>query len=356
MEFDHIAKNERMDYVKLGFGIFVVVLVLFALFRPATPTGQVSARIPTTSRTPMLVALQGQAGVGVPGGVMTAPGTTAVPAADSQPAWLLTLIGLAIGCYGTIVGIGGGPLILPILVFFYGWENEILVATSLFIVFLNALSGCAGYASQKRIDYKGGIQFTLAAMPGAFISSYIHHLINLTFFNIIFGVFLFFLAGYTFFSVGKLDKTAAQKQKQLKQAKADGYRRVRFTDNFGIKYDFYSNDKMGVSMNLLLGFFCGFLGIGGGVFQVPILIFLLFYPTHIATATSHFVTLLTCAVALLPHVFLGNVMYGEALWMGVGVIAGAQIGARVASKLNTKVTLYLFIVILVIFGIKLFFQ
>jgi len=275
--------------------------------------------------------------------------------AVDQPIWLLMFLGLVIGCYGTIVGIGGGPLILPILVFFYGWENEVLVATSLFIVMLNAASGCVGYAIQKRIDYKGGLKFTAAAIPGAFISSYIHHLINLTFFNVIFGIFLILLAGYTIFSLGKLDRNVKEMQQQLKKAKAEGFRRVRFTDAFNVAYDFYANDKMGISLNFLLGFFCGFLGIGGGVFQVPILLFILFYPTHIATATSQFVTLLTCLAALLPHIFLGNVMYAEATWMGIGVIVGAQIGARIAAKLNTKVTLYLFIVILIVLAIKLFF-
>ncbi|MBF0489282.1 MAG: sulfite exporter TauE/SafE family protein [Candidatus Omnitrophica bacterium] len=313
-----------MGYTNVALGIAISILALMAMFSNPAAKFQLPFVIPPT-------------------------------VAGDQPSWLLTLIGFAIGCYGTIVGIGGGPLILPILVFFYGWENEILVATSLFIVLLNAASGCAGYAMQKRIDYKGGIKFTLAAMPGAFISSYIHHLVNLTFFNIIFGVFLIFLAGYTIFSLGKLDKTTEQKQKMLKQAKEEGYRRVRFMDNFGIKYDFYANDRMGISMNFLLGFFCGFLGIGGGVFQVPILLFLLFYPTHIATATSHFVTLMTCAIALTPHIFLGNVMYGEAMWMGLGVILGAQVGARIASKLDTKITLYLFIIILIVFAIKLFF-
>ncbi|MBF0618632.1 MAG: sulfite exporter TauE/SafE family protein [Candidatus Omnitrophica bacterium] len=352
MDSEKVMADQRVDYVKLGAGVLVVILALFAMFRPPDPTGRVPVTIQTTmARTPMAVALQTQGGVVTPGGAVV----PAAPVAD-QPFWVLALVGFAIGCYGTIVGIGGGPLILPILVFFYGWENELLVATSLFIVFLNALSGCAGYAMQKRIDYKGGIKFTLAAMPGAFISSYIHHLVNLTFFDIIFGIFLVFLAGYTFFSVGKLDKNAHEKQKQLKAAKAGGFRRVKFMDNFGIKYDYYSNDKLGISMNLLLGFFCGFLGIGGGVFQVPILIFLLYYPTHVATATSHFVTLLTCAVALLPHIFLGNVMYNEAGWMGVGVVVGAQVGARIASKLNTKVTLYLFIIILVVFAIKLFLR
>ncbi|MBF0569194.1 MAG: sulfite exporter TauE/SafE family protein [Candidatus Omnitrophica bacterium] len=344
-------KNEAVydwtSYVKIGLVVAVVLLAFVAMFSPsktAAPAAQ-SMQLSLGGQQSILAALP-QA-IGQP-----AAGPTVIP---DQPFWILVATGFLIGCYGTIVGIGGGPIILPLLVFFYGWENELLVATSLFIVFLNAGSGCLGYSMQKRIDYKGGLQFTLAAMPGALISSFTHHLVNLSFFNVIFGVFLIFLSVYTIFSVGRVDKTDAQEQELLKVAKAEGYRRVRFTDSFGVKYDFYSNDKLGIAMNLLLGFFCGFLGIGGGVFQVPILIFLLRYPSHIATATSHFVTLLTCAIALLPHVFLGNVCYGEAMWMGVGVIAGAQLGARIAPKLNTKVTLYLFVVILVVLAIKLFF-
>ncbi|MBF0330861.1 MAG: sulfite exporter TauE/SafE family protein [Candidatus Omnitrophica bacterium] len=329
-----------ISYAKIGALILFIAIGLVAMF-------STSQKPAAQTLSTMQVALQN--------GVVGAPAGAAAVAADLPAWWVLLLTGFAIGCYGTIVGIGGGPIILPLLVFFYGWENELLVATSLFIVFLNAGSGCFGYSLQKRIDYKGGIKFTLAAMPGALISSFTHHLINLTFFNVIFGIFLIFLAVYTIFSINNLDKSKEQEKVLLKEAKAGGFRHVKFMDAFGVKYDFFSNDKLGVSMNLLLGFFCGFLGIGGGVFQVPILIFLLRYPSHIATATSHFVTLLTCAIALLPHIFLGNVCYGEAMWMGVGVIVGAQAGARIAPKLDTKVTLYLFVVILIVLAVKLFF-
>jgi uncharacterized membrane protein YfcA len=111
---------------------------------------------------------------------------------------------------------------------------------------------------------------------------------------------------------------------------------------------------LGVSLNLVLGFLAGFLGIGGGVLQVPILIFLLGYPIHIATATSHFVTMLTAAAALAPNVLFGNVHFRETLWLGVGVVVGAQIGAKLASRLRSKAILYLFSAILVLFALRLF--
>jgi len=182
----------------------------------------------------------------------------------TEPAHIIVFFfGLAIGCYGTIIGIGGGPLIVPVLVLFYGWESEILVATSLFIVFLNATSGSIGYAVQKRIDYKGGMKFALAALPGAVISGFVHHTFTIKTFDIIFGVFLLLLAAYSFLSKNRV-KDDYQKVNKKNNASD---RRVTFIDNFGHKFNFYSNDKLGVSMNLVLGFFVGFLGIGGGVCQ-----------------------------------------------------------------------------------------
>lgn len=266
--------------------------------------------------------------------------------------FVIIIIGLAIGCYGTIVGIGGGPIILPTLALSYGWENEHLVATSLFIVLLNATSGSIGYARQKRIEYKAGIKFALAALPGAIISGFIHHTFTIQIFDIIFGIFLVLLAVYTLLSLSNID--IQQNQTRRRKKKPVG-RRVAFVDNFGQNFHFTSNDKLGIYMNLALGFFVGFLGIGGGVFQIPILIFLLYYPTHIATATSHFITMVTCACALLPHIFLGNVYFAEALWMGIGVLVGAQIGAWLAPKIKSQLIIYLFVIVLFIFAIKLIF-
>ncbi len=261
----------------------------------------------------------------------------------------ILIVGLAIGCYGTIVGIGGGPLIVPFLLLVYGWGTEFLVASSLFVVFLNALSGTVGYALQRRIDYRGGLKFVFAAIPGAVISGFIHHIFQISTFSVIFGVFLILLAIYSLLSINRM----GLKRKGISGGRKTGFRHVEFTDKFGKKFNFYSNDKLGVLMNLFLGFFIGFLGIGGGVFQMPVLVFLLRYPVHAATATSHFITMLTCAFAVLPHMFLGNVVFGEVMWMGLGVVTGAQLGARLAVKIKPKLIMYLFTVILLVFALRL---
>lgn len=258
------------------------------------------------------------------------------------------LVGLAIGCYGTIVGIGGGPLLVPILHFIHRWPTEDVVASSLFVVFLNAMSGSAGYAAQKRIDTKGALVLSLAAMPGAVLSGFVHHLWSVPSFDVIFGVFLLALAGYTLLRVDSLGRSVPVGRRRR------GLRHILIVDAFKEKHDFYSDQSLGIAINLILGFLAGFLGIGGGVLQVPILVFLLGYPIHIATATSHFVTMLTSAFALAPNVFLGNVHFASVTWMGLGVVFGAQVGAKLAPRLRSKAILYLFCCILVAFAVRLF--
>jgi uncharacterized membrane protein YfcA len=261
----------------------------------------------------------------------------------------LFAMGLMIGGYGTVVGIGGGPLIVPLLHFLYPWPIEEVVASALFVVLLNATSGSVGYAKQKRIDVKGGLAFSLAALPGAVVSGLVHHMIEVPFFDVIFGVFLLGLAGYTVIRL-QLPRGTSPARARAKR----GLRHIIMIDAFRERHDFRSDQSLGISLNLALGFVVGFLGIGGGVLQVPILVFLLGYPIHIATATSHFVTMLTAAFALVPNVLLGNVHFEATAWLGLGVVVGAQIGAKVASRLRSNAVLYLFAAVLVLFAIRLF--
>ncbi len=267
-----------------------------------------------------------------------------------QPSELVqALIGFVVGCYGTLVGIGGGPVIVPILIFFYGWPSQEIVASSLFLVFLNAFSGSCGYALQGRIDYRGGALFALAAMPGAVLSTLFHHAFSFSGFNIIFGLFLLALGFYALARIDRVDIVRPAGER------TPG-RRVLIEDQMGTRYEFYSNDRAGIALNVLLGFGCGFLGIGGGVFQLPILVFVLGYPAHIAAATSHFVTLQTCAFALAPSVFLGHIQYDKLGWLAAGVLIGAQIGARLAAKLRSKTLIGLFVIVLLVFAARLIFS
>src|SRR5256885_13908978 len=81
-------------------------------------------------------------------------------------------IGILIGAFGTLIGAGGGFILTPLLLLVYPDENpEIITSISLAVVFFNAFSGSVAYARMQRIDYRSGVLFALATIPGALIGA-----------------------------------------------------------------------------------------------------------------------------------------------------------------------------------------
>src|SRR5512138_3150333 len=85
---------------------------------------------------------------------------------------LFILLGAVIGSFGTLIGVGGGFVLLPVLLWLYPNEPpEILAGISLAVVFFNALSGSIAYGRQRRIEFKSGLMFAFAALPGTILGA-----------------------------------------------------------------------------------------------------------------------------------------------------------------------------------------
>jgi len=121
---------------------------------------------------------------------------------------------------------------------------------------------------------------------------------------------------------------------------------------FHYRYDL----RLGILLSALVGVLSSLLGIGGGIIHVPVLIHLLGFPAHLATATSHFILVITAAFGAGTHFSLGHVLIGPAVLMGVGVIAGAQIGAELGKKLKGSVLIRMLSVALLLVAARLLFR
>src|SRR5512133_2058702 len=101
--------------------------------------------------------------------------------------WLFPL-GVAIGAFGTLIGAGGGFILVPILLILYPHEDtELITSISLGVVFFNALSGSWAYSRMKRIDYKSGMIFAVATIPGAILGAVSTAYVPRHAFDLIFG-------------------------------------------------------------------------------------------------------------------------------------------------------------------------
>ena len=108
------------------------------------------------------------------------------------------------------------------------------------------------------------------------------------------------------------------------------------TDRAGDTYLYSFNMATGLVLSLLVGFISSLLGIGGGVIHVPIMVQVLHFPAHVATATSHYVLTVTAATGTVTHLLTGefNSGFDRVAALSIGVIAGAQVGARLSTRLN----------------------
>jgi uncharacterized membrane protein YfcA len=135
-------------------------------------------------------------------------------------------------------------------------------------------------------------------------------------------------------------------------------RRVR--DRAGNTFVYSYQLWKGVLISVAVGFVSSFLGIGGGIVHVPIMATVLHFPVHVATATSHFVLAFMSAEGTLVHLSTGtlawNVWLGRAVLIGVGAIAGAQLGARVSHRLRGTAIIRALAVALMLVGARLGLQ
>jgi hypothetical protein len=236
---------------------------------------------------------------------------------------LLVLLGVGVGAVGTLVGAGGGFLLTPVLLLVYPHDSpKTLTAISLFAVWANSSSGSIAYARQRRIDVRSGLLFGAATLPGAVGGAIAVDYVPRHAFDLVMAI-----------ALGSVAVWIARHQSS--GAPRDGTPRT-LVDRSGAEWTYRVPLRRGVLYSLGVGFASSFLGIGGGVFHVPILVAGLGFPTHIATATSHFVLAQMSAAGVITHFVQGSYRVGHglrrSLVLGAGVAVGAQLGARLSTR------------------------
>jgi uncharacterized membrane protein YfcA len=264
------------------------------------------------------------------------------------------LFGLAVGVYGTLVGAGGGFLVVPFLLLVKHFTPAQAAGTSLCVVFMNAVSGTIAYAKQKRIDYRSGLWFAAAALPGAFLGAYLVNAFSTRSFHIAVGILLVLIALILLLrphgALAGARERAARSGRMLMPAHS------RVVDAQGRVFEYRYDRAVGLALSFVVGFLSSLLGIGGGIIHVPALVLLLAFPAHISTATSHFILAITSATGLLSHLMLGHVQLGAGLAMGAGAMIGAPIGAWLSHKTHGVWILRGLALALMAVGIRLLLQ
>jgi uncharacterized membrane protein YfcA len=241
-----------------------------------------------------------------------------------------------------MIGIGGGIVFVPFFLLVFKFSPQEAIGTSLFVVFFNALSGSISYLQQRRVDIGIGWRFAVATLPGAVLGAWLARYFTDTSIGLIFGIFMAVIAIFIFRRgesplnpIGKQDKGR------------------NLTDTNGKIFNYHLRERLGIVISFVVGMISSLLGIGGGIIHVPTLVFILSFPIHIATATSHFVLVISTFFGSVAHISFGNVQIVPGLIVAAFAILGAQIGARVSRRVKGHLIARLLAAILVLAGVRL---
>jgi hypothetical protein len=231
---------------------------------------------------------------------------------------LIALFAVGVGTISSMVGIGGGIINTPLLIIIFFLDAQKAPATALVAALFVAIASSVAYYKQepRPTIFKAGLFLAITTIPGSLVGVALRELITSDYvLRVIFGVSLFPVA---------LKMLFARKKKGVKEELA--------------MFDFSDVSRNRLALSLVGGFIggiaAGMLGIGGGAVVVPVLTILMGLPIHAAVATSMFTMIFTASAGTARNYIGGHVdpFYGIAL--GIGMIVGAQIGPKIACRIN----------------------
>lgn len=250
------------------------------------------------------------------------------------PEWLvwpgLVALGVGVGAYGTIIGAGGGFVLVPLLIVLYPeFEPEVLTSISLAVVLSNATSGTFAYSRQRRIDYVAGGLFAAATLPGAIGGALLVRRIHSEAFEVAFALLLLLVAIWLVLPRPNRLLTAPAPRRFLRRM---------LTDARGDTYAYAFDPWLGVALGLIVGIVASLFGVGGGIVYVPAMVLLMRFPAYIAVATSTFVLMFTAGSGAAVHLLHGSYagVEAETAALALGTLAGGQLGARISVRLARR--------------------
>ncbi len=253
--------------------------------------------------------------------------------------FLVMTVGGMIGFLSGLIGVGGGFLLTPILMMI-GVPPTLAAASGACSLVSTSSSGTAVHFRLGNVDLKMGSILLLGGLSGAAIGVHVIRVLRamgsadfaITIFYVVMlgsvGIFMFIESLHALRG-GMLAQRAPGPVRQMSLLK-----RLPFQMNFP-----RSNVRHSVFLPFILcavvGVLAAIMGVGGGFIMVPMMVYLLRMPMHVAVGTDLFQILFTCAgVTLMQAAANHTVDIVLALVVAVGSAIGAQVGARVSRMLR----------------------
>jgi len=266
---------------------------------------------------------------------------------------LIFTISLVAGFLGSLLGLGGGIIVVPALSLFLGIDIRLAIGASIISVIATSSGAAAAYVRERMANLRVAmfleIGTTLGAISGAYIAAYL----QTRWLFILFGLIL----GYS--AMAMLRRKHATASDRPPSALAT---RLRLHSSY---YDEAADEEvsyvvtrplLGLGLMYGAGAASGLLGIGSGALKVPAMDLAMHLPMKVSTATSNFMIGVTAAASAGLYFTRGQIDPFLAAPVAAGVLVGATIGSRLLGRINSRSIRAIFVVVLLVVSAQMLFK
>src|SRR5579863_4947058 len=258
---------------------------------------------------------------------------------------------IAAGLLGSLVGLGGGVLIVPILTLIFGLPIYFAIGASIISVIATSSGAAAAYVRDHMTNLRVGMFLEIATTTGAICGAFLAGMLAPELLSVIFGVILLISAAPLIFKLGE------ELPKSVKNDRLANWLKLSssYPDHYLGREVSYavSRTPLGLAMMYVAGLISGLLGIGSGTFKVLAMDTMMRLPMKVSTTTSNFMIGVTAAASAGIYFSRGDIPPMVAAPVALGILIGALVGARLLAHLSNKTLRLIFIPVIAAAAIEM---
>ena len=264
---------------------------------------------------------------------------------------ILLIVSIAAGLLGSLTGLGGGVVLIPVLTLVFKVDIHYAIGTSLISVIATSSGSAAAYVKEGISNIRLGMFLELATTIGAVTGAFLATYIATSIIAIIFGIILIFSA---LVSLLKHNDNVVEGEGSYLA------RKLKLNNNFPVdgRLQHYTVKNIigGFFMMNIAGIISGLLGIGSGALKVIAMDNIMRVPFKVSTTTSNFMIGVTAAASAGIYLKRGYIDPGLTMPVVVGVLVGAFIGSRILFAVKVRSLKILFAIVILLLAVQMIYN
>ncbi len=265
---------------------------------------------------------------------------------------ILFLGAMFAGMLGSLTGLGGGVVVIPLLTLGFGVDMRYAIGAALITSIATSSGAAAAYIKERFTNTRLGMFLEVATTTGAVVGAMVAMYLPTNYIAILFGFVLIFSGVMSVRKKNTLPDGELKADAWATKLKLNS----SFPDKNGEVQYSVQNVAGGYALMTLAGILSGILGIGSGALKVLAMDTMMKIPFKVSTTTSNFMVGVTAAASAVIYWQRGYIAPGLAFPIVSGVLLGAFFGAKILMKANVQTLRMIFCAVITVIAIQMIYN